>query len=239
MTTVPIKKSSGLELVTTDLESVCRVKVSNPSGIHDLSWDRYVRLKACANAVKELSPQARRILDVGGFDGALAFFLPDYEIDLIDPATTGASILQTSLAKNSYEIVTAIDVLEHIEPSNRLVLLNELARIANTSVVLNYPCAQSKKAQELILKLTGNALIKEHVQWDLPDSNWVLQSMKDLGFNGQVIAHSSVAVWVGQYVTQNLAPDAAVDLNRYLIEDHDTEPFATPLYHLVICKKFA
>ena len=137
----------------------------------------------------------------------------------------------------SYELAAAIDILEHIVPPERLRALKELARIARRYVVLNYPCRRSTEAQELVLKATNNALIREHVQWELPDTDWVLATMTELGFRSYSVAYGSLAVWLGQYLTLNLAPKAAQELNRYLVEHHADEPFTVPLYHLVICER--
>src|SRR5581483_4242605 len=104
------------------------------------------------------------ILDAGGYDGALGLFLPSLQIDLIDPATTGGSVLNIPAADQCYDAVVAVDVLEHIEPSDRARALAEFARVSKQHVILNYPCRGSKPAQELALKLTNNALVREHVQ---------------------------------------------------------------------------
>jgi hypothetical protein len=130
-----------------------------------------------------------------------------------------------------------VDVLEHIEPSLRNQALEEMAPMARRNVVLNYPHHGTKRAQELVLKLTGNSLIREHVEWELPDTKWLLGTMKELGFTGTVQAHSSLAVWIGQYLTTLLVPDAAADMNAYLIEQHADEPHKAPLYELVVLQR--
>ncbi len=104
-----------------------------------MSWDRYVRLKAASEAITRNASRDAAILDVGGYDGALALFLPEYEIDLIDPATTGASLLQQPAGALSYDVAASIDALEHIEPRERENALRELVRVARKWIVLNYP----------------------------------------------------------------------------------------------------
>jgi hypothetical protein len=234
VSTVPIKITLGVEL-TEKGAGISAVNVTQSSASKDLSWDRFVRLKAAAAAVEQSG--ARNVLDVGGYDGALGFFLPGVELDVIDPATTGGSILQIAVADGSYDAVVGVDVLEHIEPSDRAKALSEFARIARSHVIMNYPCKASKAAQELALKLTNNALIKEHVQWDLPDSDWVLAELGKFGYRGVVTPHTSIAVWLGQYVTLNLLPDVAPELNRYLVSNCADEPTANSLYHLIVCQR--
>jgi len=234
---VPIKIIDGVELLETASAGIRQVKVLKPESKNELPWDRFVRLKATAEAVRELVPSDSKVLDIGGYDGALALFLPEYTFDLIDPATTGASILHEPAPDKSYDLVTGVDILEHIVPADRQETLKELARIARKFVVLNYPCTDSKSAQELMLKLTKDTLIKEHVQWELPDSDWVVESMKKLGYRSIVTPHTSVAVWLGQYLALNLLDSESAELNKFLVQNHAGEPFGIPLYHLVVCER--
>jgi len=90
-----------------------------------------------------------------------------------------------------------------------------------------------------MLRLSGNRLIREHVRWPLPDSRWIIQKLDEMGFVCEVKAHSSVAVWLGQYLAQNLAPDAGKELNKYLIQQHSNEAFTVPLYHLVTGRRIS
>ena len=234
---LPIKVIDGVELLEVGSPGIRRVKVSNSDKISELSWDRFVRLKATADAVRELVQSDSELLDVGGYDGALALFLPEYTFDLIDKATTGASLFHEPLPDRSYDLVTAVDILEHIVPADRQKMLKELARIASKFVILNYPSRDSKSAQELMLKLTNNKLIKEHVDWELPDSDWVVNSMEELGYRSKVTPHTSVAVWLGQYLALNLLSKESEQFNKFLVENHASEPFGTPLYHLIVCER--
>jgi Methyltransferase domain len=232
---IPIKPIQGVTLQAGPVVGIARVIASDHSAKKELSWDRYVRLNAVAELV--LGTQSNNVLDAGGYDGALALFLPGLTIDLIDPATTGGSVLKIPASDGSYDTVVAIDVLEHIEPKDRAQALCELARIARRHVILNYPCRDSQAAQKLTLKLTNDALIREHVQWELPDSDWVLSELATHGFSGTVKPHSSIAVWLSQYLVLNLVPEAAKELSMHLVENYADEPFSKPLYHLVHCSR--
>jgi hypothetical protein len=233
--TVPIKQTNGLSLQPLSRTGISRVFVDDPSCKSQLSWDRFVRLHATAQAIAPSS--TKTVLDVGGFDGALAFFLDGTEVDVVDPATTGGSIVEIPADEGSYDAVCAVDVLEHVEPSLRAQALGEVARVARQQVVLNYPRRESKEAQQLMLKLTNNDLIREHVEWELPDTDWVLAELGKHGFSGGVTQHTSIAIWLGQYAVQNLAPQAADQLNAYLVDNFATEATPTPLYDLVVCQR--
>lgn len=231
---VPIEQIAGVSLLSKRV-GVSSVSVTDNKGKNDLSWDRFVRLQASAEAVMESG--CTTVLDVGGYDGALAFFLQDTPIDLVDPATTGGSILDLPVDDYSYDCVVAVDVLEHVPPDDRSKAIAELARVAKSGIVLNYPCRNSKDAQKMVLGLTNNPLIREHVEWELPDSEAVLEELNMLGFTGTIKPHTNIAIWLGQYIILNCAPEAAKPLNHYLVQHHTDEPFTDPLYHLLVCKR--
>lgn len=234
---IPIKASMGIELIPTVQEGISKVLVTNPSARMTLSWDRFIRLNATANALEQVVNTNTKILDVGGYDGALALFLPDYQIDLTDLATNRTPFLDAPIRESSYETVVAVDVLEHIDPIERKQFLEQLCKIAQRCVILNYPHKDTKAAQELVFRATNNALIREHVQWELPDTKQVLDIMQSFGFTGQTRSYGSLAVWLGQYLILNLAPNVAPNLNRYLVDNHSKEPFSIPLYELLVCNK--
>lgn len=224
----PIKAVEGIQLVPSSLAGIAQVVVTEKTGLKRLSWDRYVRLQATAENVLPGS-----LLDVGGYDGALALFLEGCDVHLLDAETTGGNALKIAAGNQNYDCVTLVDVLEHIDPDERLAALKECARITSKQLILNYPCQESLDAQNFMLKLTNNALVKEHVQWPLPDTNWVVQCLNELGFSAQVKEHTSIAIWMGQYLVQNLLPEDAAELNALLIKHHAKEPFDKPLYHLI------
>lgn len=234
---VPITQTPGVHLEPTMTSGISRACVDDSSKRMDLSWDRYVRLKAAADAVEQNSSSSQNLLDAGGYDGALALFLPDYQVDVIDPATTGGTVLSIPVPDQSYPITTAIDVLEHIPPPDRLKALAEFSRVTQNLLILNYPTPVSKPAQELALQLTQNSLLKDHVDWTLPDSAEVTTQLSSLGFTSILIPHTSIAIWLPQYVTLNLVPEKSIPLNQHLITHHPTEPFTDPLYHLLICTR--
>lgn len=230
----PIKAVEGIELIPSSSAGIFTVQVIDRNkGLANLSWDKYVRLQAAAEQIED----AQKILDVGGYDGALALFLNDIHIDLLDPETTGGHATAISANDLTYDCVVAVDVLEHIPPNERLLVLYECARVSIDQLILNYPCQSSADAQALMLKLTNNPFVKEHVQWPLPDTELVIESLNELGFDAEVTAHSNIAVWLGQYLVQNLLPDMAPELNKILIEQHSNEPFDKPLYHLITAKR--
>ncbi|MFN8659132.1 MAG: class I SAM-dependent methyltransferase [Candidatus Obscuribacterales bacterium] len=234
---IPIKPVPGTEFFETEIAGVDGVRVTDRRARQSLGWDRFVRLKAVADQIASAGVKLRSLLDVGGYDGALALFVDAAKFHLLDPETTGGNAAEIPVADHAYQCVVAVDLIEHIEPSRRALVLEECARVSSEVLVLNYPASESRSAQELVLRLTGNSLIRQHVEWELPDSGWVMKRLEERGFVCTLRKHSSVAVWVGQYILQNLAPEAAALVNEYLIAQHAEESFDTPLYHLISARR--
>lgn len=198
----------------------------------ELSWDRFIRLHNTASAVKERIPEATSILDVGGFDGSLAMFLPEFPIDVIDPITTGGSGL--SIPSEAYEVVVSIDALEHVPPPDRESFLKQVSTASSHKCFINFPARHTLKAQQLIYELTGNPLVKEHVDWQLPDRDEVRELLEQNGFDVETAGYASLAQWVSQYMLQTVSPEIGATVNKYLIEEHLSEPVGVWLYDLVI-----
>ena len=233
---LPIKAVEGVELELHPDRPMARARVTRPGAERALSWDRFVRLQAAARRVRALAMDPATILDAGGFDGALALFLPEYTVDVVDPVTTGGTILALPCADRTFDAVIGIDVLEHIEPQHRNHALAEFARVASRHIVLNYPCQDSRDAQVLALQLTNNELIKDHVHWPLPDSAEVMNELAKYGFTGEISGHGNIAVWLSQYVALNLLPDTAQALNEHLVANFADEKQGDgnrSLYHLL------
>lgn len=235
--TLPLKLCNGIELLPTDRAGVSEARITNRDAMLTLSWDRFARLKAIATSIVFHAISKTTILDAGGFDGALAFFLPEHKIHVVDPATTGASILEIPAANQEYEVVVSVDVLEHIEPMCRQKALEEVTRVCNRYLFLNYPRKESKEAQEIVFKLTKNPLIEEHVKWDLPDTAAVLQSLTRLGFEGSCSPHTSIAIWMGQYLLLNLLPEQSKSLNEFLVQNFSDEICSSALYDLICAER--
>ncbi len=245
---VQLKSTDAVRLAPTQVQGISRVEVLAPAARHNLTWDRYVRLHAVAEEVKRCTADWEEgemkkaiILDVGGYDGALGLFLPDWQMEVIDPATTGGSGTNIPLADKSRPIVTSIDALEHIAPAQRPALLAELARVAGSLCFINFPNRDTAPAQELALGLTDNQLVREHVEFGLPGSAEVAAEMERRGFACEVVRHSDSTVWASQFVLQHRAPDAAAEVSRFLVQHHRPhrtvpEPLA-PLYDLVVCRR--
>lgn len=232
-----MKLLEGLKLIPGSNEGICRVSFDDHKVKSNLTWDRYIRLNAAARVINDLKDEKSTVLDIGGFEGALALFLPSTHVEVIDPVTTGGDFASVDIEDGMFDIVSAIDVLEHIHPDQRDVFLSKLTRVARKIIILNYPSIQSKEAQEAVLAACDNKFVREHVEWPLPETGWVMGYLSALGFRCEAAEYGNIALWAGQFVASQMAGSNASELNRYLIENHSDEPFSKPLYRMVVCMR--
>jgi methionine biosynthesis protein MetW len=108
------------------------------------------------SALELMPPETRSLLDVGGGDGTFALLarerLPRCEITVIDSSSVGASLAEARgfsacvgdidgarlpFPDDSFDVVTTIDVLEHIlAPWG---LLQEVARVSKRWIIVSCP----------------------------------------------------------------------------------------------------
>lgn len=232
---IKLALNPGVELKPTTTPGISRAMVIDVDRRFELTWDRFLRLHNTAEAVKQRIEKSHSVLDVGGFDGALAMFLADYDLDVIDPITTGGT--GHSIAAESYDVVVSIDALEHVPPNERQSFSEQLSNAARQHLFINFPGRQTTAAQQLIFDLTDHPLVKEHVMWQLPDLDEVRVWVEAAGFQVDTKQHTNLAQWVSQYLLQAMAPDAAAKANRHLLEHHLEDEVGTPLYDLIIGQK--
>ncbi|MBX9952867.1 MAG: class I SAM-dependent methyltransferase [Candidatus Obscuribacterales bacterium] len=232
---IKLALNAGVELKPTATLGISSAVVIEAARRFELTWDRFLRLYNTAEFVRNRLEKSCNILDVGGFDGALAMFLPEYVVDVIDPITTSGT--GHSITAQSYDVVVSIDALEHVPPDERQAFIQQLSNAAREYLFINFPGQQTASAQQLIYQLTNNPLVKEHVLWQLPDRNQVRDLVARAGFEACIKQHTSLAQWISQYLLQTAAPDVAAKANRYLLEHFLEEPVGTPLYDLIIGRR--
>jgi hypothetical protein len=228
---IKLDLNPGVEL-REPFAGIARAVVIDATRRFELSWDRFIRLHNTAVAVAKRVKEATAILDVGGFDGSLAMFLPEFPIDVIDPITTGGS--GVSISSDPYEVVVSIDAVEHVPPDDRKSFLEQVSNASKHKCFINFPARHTLRAQRLIYELTDNPLVKEHVEWQLPDRDEVRELLEKNGFHVETIGYASLAQWVSQYMLQTVSPETAAKVSKYLFEEHLSEPVGVWLYDLLI-----
>lgn len=161
-----------------------------------------------------------KVLDVGGIsptkDGR-SYWLPLSEIwdgfkvvvDLIFFPVKECLIIQADglnlpFPDGSFEVVAALDVIEHIDKDKREIFVEELCRVSSDSVILSAPVAcEENEAADLALFETVKAILKvehrqllEHLERGLPekeDVSWMLKKRMPAGFE---LGYGSLISWL-------------------------------------------
>lgn len=147
----------------------------------DLGFDRFQRFQATAQLIAGLAQgRSLSVLDVGGWDNALAAFLPGHGLEpwphKVESQTGGLA-----LPAKSRDVVVALDVLEHVPPGERRYFLSELARVCRLACVVGFPVLASAQAERFVLEMTGSAWLAEHQEHGLPDPAQVEAIFQELG----------------------------------------------------------
>jgi len=232
-----LETQKAVELVECGVTGVREAKVIQ----HDTSgveWDRFMRLGQTAQRMNALKlPKDTVVLDVGGFDGALALFVPDLRVWVIDPATTGGSGLAIPFPERHFAVVASIDALEHVPRSERPSLLEELVRVTRSKLFVNYPEAESMDAQKQVLSLIPNKFIQEHVEYVLPSRDETIARLisRDPDIKVNATGHTSINVWVAWYVLFHTKKERGLVISEFLKTREQEVSQAPFLYDLLEC----
>lgn len=138
-----------------------------------LPYDIYERHRRIASFIGT----NQTVLDVGGELNHLSQFVKAKKIIVANLSSGDVIIKKDKLPfiDNSFDVVCAIDVLEHIEKKERLKFLKNLINVAKTKVILSFPIASPAHLtheQEIQRQLTKKGIdvqyLKEHLKYGLP-----------------------------------------------------------------------
>ena len=139
------------------------------------TWSRH-------RIVSRLEGEPETLLDVGGVAGELALFMPRTRIVTAN-VEEGADVLFDGVTlpfeDDSFEAAASLDVLEHVPRDQRGVHVDDLARVAESRVVLCCPLgSEAHEAAERDLadwheSVTGrrHRFLDEHLQRGLPSED--------------------------------------------------------------------
>ena len=160
--------------------------------------DLYTRNEIIASIIDKLKKNVHKrslsILDVGGRGGQLQEFLSSSSLVVLDiraptpsePPYVVGDITRAPFADNSFDIVVASDVLEHVEPKLRKRFLSEILRLSDGYVILGGPFQSPEVAfaERLVndlhvsLRDEEHPWLMEHLEYGLPRENELASFLK-------------------------------------------------------------
>ncbi len=232
----PIEAQKTVELIECEVDGVREAKVLgfNTSSIE---FDRFMRISTVAEHVNKLNlKKGTVILDVGGFDGAFALFVPELKVWVIDPQTTGGSGLNIPFPDKHFDVVVSIDALEHLPHRDRPKLLQELVRVTRLKLFVNFPEARSMDAQKFILSIFSNKFIQEHVDYQLPTQEETISLLKKINPTVKIITTSYVNIysWLAWFVLFHTDKERGLKVSKFL-KEHANNLAPPFLYDLLEC----
>jgi ubiquinone/menaquinone biosynthesis C-methylase UbiE len=227
--------------------------------LKELPFDHYQRYQLITKIVKGLSSEPLTILDVGGALGYLPMFAPEHEVTVLDVASEDVPWAEIYDGKHipyeeaSFDVVVAVDTLEHIAKENRELVLNELSRVASKAVIVCGPFheahvieAETVVQDFITLQLNRtDRFLDEHLKYTLPDRKSVRAFFKKNQYTLFEIPNGYLPRWVGMQLANNalsVAPElmqGKADLNALYNGQPEEFDNCTPAYRyaLIATKK--
>lgn len=161
------------------------------------------------------------VLDVGGYPGVLRHFVPgeQYEVSVLDvgpddgsiPNYTQGSGMDLPFPDGSFDVVTALDTLEHIPNPERARFLGEAMRVARSAVVLVNPVQsiQADVAEETLNEYirwimdAQQEQLREHREFGLPDFAATVSAFSDRGWQTLNFPVANVYNWLLMMVAKH------------------------------------
>ena len=157
------------------------------------TWERHVLVAAVVEA-------PGTVLDVGGRPGELAAVLGDCRVTALnvdEPADVVAAGDLLPFDDGSFDIVTSLDVLEHLPGDLRRHHLEELTRVARRQVIACCPLgtdahvAAERELSAWYVSVAGrpHRFLEEHLRYGLPTEEELRELVRDLPFEFDLSFH--------------------------------------------------
>jgi hypothetical protein len=225
----------------------------------DVPFDQFSRQFQVMTIINSLrkNDESYKILDVGGYKGRTADFLPQDQVtvmDLFDVKEDGyvkGSALDMPFKDDSFDYIMSFDVLEHIPSSKRATFVRECARVAKKGVII---CAPHKtdanelaeqSLNDLYKRLHGeeHRWLKEHIAYGIPDFEAIEKLLQKQALQTVAFPSNKTRLWVDmqQAIFTNslypLASEQVTKLNTYYNKhfEYDGGETAEGSYRLILC----
>lgn len=204
------------------------------------------------------------ILDVGGYEGKLGWFLPQHtRLTVLDqrPVPDDGRTLHVQgdarhipFPDGHFDLVISSDMLEHLVPSDRPLVMREMLRVSKRHVILGGPFQSiyTETAEELVnrqfLENTGqpHPFLSEHLEYGLPDLESVEQVLTEQAVSYLKLGEGNIYNWFLQQLSiggRLLVPPSAAHaaaqngtaFNQFFNEHlYELGNFRAPTYRTVL-----
>ncbi|MCT7593183.1 methyltransferase domain-containing protein [Aliarcobacter butzleri] len=194
------------------------MNIIGSNSLYNIPFDQYQRYKTTSLIIENYKDENKSltILEIGANEHKnLEKFLPDDKIKYLDIQLTdylkqdenyilADATNMPQIEDDSFDVVIALDVFEHIPQSLRKSFLSELYRVAKGLVVLSGPFDEDrvsnteKKVNQFYKEKYGEDYIwlKEHIENKLPDLSSTLNYLEsDLTCKVDLFSHGSLEIW--------------------------------------------
>jgi len=155
-------------------------------------FQRYFILQQCLQMVKDHETiPCLSLIDVGGHPGVLSDFLTEDNVTILDsqpcdrPNYVRADACDLPFKDEKFDVVTTVDVFEHISSAKRTTFLKELFRVSKEYIILAAPfdSGEVSLAEEILFEFVKKILgddfakvhpLKEHIENGLPSQDALL-----------------------------------------------------------------
>jgi 2-polyprenyl-3-methyl-5-hydroxy-6-metoxy-1,4-benzoquinol methylase len=178
-------------------------------------FDQYSRQLVVKNIIDQVfrtnSRKIFTILDVGGYMGKTAEFLPNDKIEILDvfnikaPNYTKGDATDVNKEDESYDFVCSFDVLEHIPRIKREAFITESARLCKTGFFIAAPTDDKdgivslaeREANDVfkIINKQDHRWLKEHIDFGIPTGQEIGALLKKHGLHYTAIKSNEIINW--------------------------------------------
>jgi len=209
-------------------------------------FDQYSRYKACSDllGLAGIAPNSS-VLDIGsGPECLFGQFMPDAAMNYVDPLIpvdsgqghiTG-NIFASELDGQTFDCVSAVDVLEHVPPEHRQAFLERMSSLGRNTLILGFPTSDSSDAVETDQAIDDQyraifghnySWLEEHYRYGLPSLAETVEQLSRSGWHCQTVGHGH-APWLRELLGFVICAWDIPGLNHVVLEI--SEKFNRELY---------
>lgn len=187
------------------------VAQANPpvkSQVETMVFDQYSRYMACSDLLRQTGfASGNSVLDIGsGPECLFGQFLPEATMNYVDPLIPFGSgqgritgnVFAKELEGQTFDCVSAVDVLEHVPPEHRHAFLERMSSLGKNTLILGFPTSDSSDALETDKAIDAQyrsiyghdySWLEEHYRFGLPSLSETVKQLSQQGWHCQTVGH--------------------------------------------------